>query len=114
MLTTRAEGKSTTRVCFVQGRGQSRGDGPDVHLQEDAAAAGEAGRHLQEGTCAAQGDHQGRLHGNQGVPVPVPESPLELHHGAQKSAKGAHARSVRNSSYVPATTSHRLRETLFL
>ena len=51
------------------------------------------GRDVPQGAASAARDRQGRPGGHQGVPVPVPQPTLELHHGAQGPAQSAGPRS---------------------
>jgi hypothetical protein len=72
--------------------GQPGGDGPHGVVQEDAKAAGEDGGHMQARAGAAQGDFARRPAGHEGVPVPVPQPQVELHHGQEELEEGADER----------------------
>ena len=65
-----------------------------------AAVAGVAawprpeGRDLPQGARGVAGDRQRSPGGHQGVPVPVPQPALELHHSPQITAQSSGQRSV--------------------
>lgn len=64
---------------FLQGSGQSAGDGPQQHLQEGEASGGEAGRAVPDSARDCQWGGQRSQAGSQGVPVPVQVPPVELY-----------------------------------